>query len=1202
MIKTFLSRVAISVVACLSFFATSCVQEEYKISEETLDLEVTVFQEGISLPLGSTDKIKVGQLVDMLDPEVKDFFNVTDGAYAFGMADKFDFSEQLSFLSENLSIDELSINESVSFNLANVDLSGVNVPENVIPFEQDLSKVIPSVDFKIDPIRPEPFRQTTDIARYIPSEESLNVKIDDFDYDMVVATLDPIDLSAYKSNPLWSTPLSVDEITSLLSMSGFTLDTKNEFTVSTPIVIPLEIKLPKDVKDVKRIDIKDGASVRISLSLSDGKSNDLFFTSGDIKPSLDLDASKIFKDTHIKHEFLLNNQSPVPYSASEIFDVNDIVLDYRIGDKDDPTDGDFHMEDGCLVLYKTVSVTPKMQVAYENLMTSMEKLSGYTDETNVKMDIKIEFLDFVVDNVAVVVDPMVTSINTSVDLDISVPLPEMVNGVSEVTFAPGAGLTLKLDVDNIDRIVGLDFAIENLELTFPEGLDIEGAVNNKLNIEIGSLTDAGVTKHIPVHGIKIDPSTQTPGAVSFDGSVQVEASAKIGVKDGCAINTKHLPTSEDENIALDVSAEVTFDIKDFQVDFAGYYYDVDESQKIEFSVPEAVADLGSVKIVPEGDPVITIDVELPQTGLKFGPSQEGLTIDFPDMIAFKPLSDGLSFAAGNVLKFTDEIPSHIELPIDYILAEGKKIDGKEGYWVSDEFTVKGSVGVAAGIVKKTDIDALSAPDAKVSFRAYIPELKPASVDIKSYQASVPEEKISFGDNLDLSSLPKELVGVGEILLKDVALDISVKAPGINELIKDADVNLAMYVTLPDVIMVEEGLVNADGVMEINGKLENEEIRIDPIEIYGLSLNKTADELAEYLSDLEITYGGNISVENATIDLGALENTDLQLDVDIKLATAGSDKIEIGGVSGYIDYQVDPINESIELGDYLESLNNENLTTTLDLNRFSLALDLKTNLSIPLLAELSIVPYKDGAVMENNIISTNLDIKMPQSTSEPSLIRYWISNYPQGEDQYMPAGYEHISLDVLSLLPLNPDKIDLSLKAGTDPQTLASISPSDNGYVLEAEYAFNLPFEFGEDTKVEFRQVIEDLPEELATILQYGSLGLTGVIENSLPLGLEMTYNFLDSEGNVVELMENAGKQVINPGTAGGEAVNTDLNILVGIKKGAVLTDISSVELVFTATTVPATPIREDSYIKATLQALIPEGVTIDLGQFMGNEQ
>lgn len=1206
MIKTFLSRAAMFVVATLFLFMTSCVQEEYKISEETLNLEVTVFQEGISLPLGSTEAITIGQLVDQLGEEVKDMFALTDGAYAFGMSDKFDFSDQLAFLSENFSIEAFTTKESVPFNLADVDLSSVSVPENRIPFEQVLADVISPVELKIDPIRPEPMSETTDISRYMPSEDDLKVDMDDYSYSGVVASLEPVTIPT--NNPLlntqWSTPLPVDQVTTLITtvpgLSDFNIDTKTDFAVTKAINIPFEIHLPETVKEVKSIDLKDGAKVRISVDLSDN----LFFTSGDIKPTLDLDATSIFGSSgDIDDVFVLNNKSANPYFELHTYNIDEIVLDYRIGEKNNPDDGDFHMENGHLVLYKEVSVTPLLSIEYVDLMTSLDKLSDYTENTNVTMEFKIEFIDFVVDNVAVVVEPIETEISTSVDINISETLPDMVNGVREVTFASGSGMTLNIDVDNIDRINGLDFEIESIELTFPEGLKVEGTdANNKLSLSIGSLTDNGVEKHVPVQGIVIDPTTQTPGTVSFDGSVQVAAAAKIGVEEGSYINTKDLPTEEKDNISLNVSAEATFEVADFKVDFEGYYYEVEESETFEFSVDKEVADLGIVNIIPVAadgsEPVITIDVELPETNLTFGPSEEGLTIDFPDMISFKNLDPSLTLTAGNVLKFTDAIPSHIELPIDYIIAEAKQIDGKEGYWVSDVFTVSGKVGVAAGVVTKTDFDALTAEGAKVSFNAYIPELVPSTVDINSYKASVPEETIGFGDKIDLSSLPEQLVGVGVILLKDVVLDVTVKAPGINKLVEEADINVALYITLPDAIMVEDGLVNADGVLEINGRLVNEEILIDPIEIYGLRLNKTAEELSEYMSGLEIKYGGNVYVENATIDMDALENTELNLDVEVKLATVGSEKIEIAGVTGYVDYQVDPISMEVELGSMLESLNSEGLNTTLDLNRFSLALDLKTNLSVPIIADLSIIPHKNGAPMEDKVLTKSLEITMPEATSEPSLIRFWISNYPQGEDKYMPAGYEHISLDLLSLISLSPEKIEVALNAGTDPNALASIAPAEDGYVLEAEYAFNLPLEFGEDTRIEFRQVVEELPAELATILQYASFALTGEIESSLPLGLEMSFNFLDSEGNVVELAENAGKQEIKPCTAAGDPVKTDLNILVALKKDVDVTDISAIELVFTATSVPGAPIREDSFIKATLQALIPEGVTLDLGQVM----
>ena len=85
------------VTASIVFSTLSCVQEEYEISEENLNLEVTVFQEGVSIPLGSTEAIKVSDLLDELDPEIKEQLTITDGVYALSTSETFDFSEDLSF-------------------------------------------------------------------------------------------------------------------------------------------------------------------------------------------------------------------------------------------------------------------------------------------------------------------------------------------------------------------------------------------------------------------------------------------------------------------------------------------------------------------------------------------------------------------------------------------------------------------------------------------------------------------------------------------------------------------------------------------------------------------------------------------------------------------------------------------------------------------------------------------------------------------------------------------------------------------------------------------------------------------------------------------------------------------------------------------------------------------------------------------------
>ena len=56
------------VVAFLTLVAvSSCVDEKFELAKDKLDLNVTVFQEGISIPLGSTEKIVLESLYEQLD-------------------------------------------------------------------------------------------------------------------------------------------------------------------------------------------------------------------------------------------------------------------------------------------------------------------------------------------------------------------------------------------------------------------------------------------------------------------------------------------------------------------------------------------------------------------------------------------------------------------------------------------------------------------------------------------------------------------------------------------------------------------------------------------------------------------------------------------------------------------------------------------------------------------------------------------------------------------------------------------------------------------------------------------------------------------------------------------------------------------------------------------------------------------------------
>ena len=56
------------------------------------------------------------------------------------------------------------------------------------------------------------------------------------------------------------------------------------------------------------------------------------------------------------------------------------------------------------------------------------------------------------------------------------------------------------------------------------------------------------------------------------------------------------------------------------------------------------------------------------------------------------------------------------------------------------------------------------------------------------------------------------------------------------------------------------------------------------------------------------------------------------------------------------------------------------------------------------------------------------------------------------------------------------------------------------------------------------------------------------------------------------------------------------------KAGSVIPEIASVELVLNATATPGVALNEESYIKVALQALVPDGVTVDLNDYVFAEE
>lgn len=473
-----------------------------------------------------------------------------------------------------------------------------------------------------------------------------------------------------------------------------------------------------------------------------------------------------------------------------------------------------------------------------------------------------------------------------------------------------------------------------------------------------------------------------------------------------------------------------------------------------------------------------------------------------------------------------------------------------------------------------------------------------SVEIKEHTVPI-NSKFAF-EGMEMGDLPEDLVSVGEIQLDQVYLYMTLRIAEFAEFISSSDVSVDMKMSLPSIVRVEDERM-VDGMLAIQGRLNQKgEITLDPVKVTSLDLAGIDIKSENPFEGMDVVLSGDILFKGGTANLGVLGSLTPSLQVDGTIMTAGTkDRIRFSKVTGKIDYQIYPMTIIMDMSELMSSLNSENLQTTLDVNRFGLRLDLESNFKIPVDAMISVTPYKGETAGTPVAFKNPIKLSCPEVSGESVFTRLWLSNTTEGKSE----DCMFVELDLVSVLKQMPDRVDFTITAWTDPEEDSELVPSVQ-YVLKADYEAQLPIEFGKDFSMEFTQSIGDLPAELGAIFEAGSLALGGKITNSLPLQLEMSLSLLDSNGELIPLAEDAGKQVIKSCGADGTPVKSDVNLMLKVNPGADILDISSLELKFNVTSKESAgvPVTKDSFVQAVLYALVPEGITIDLDQYMEVEE
>lgn len=1240
MFKTVVKRIAF----CSAIFASavmmdSCVNEQYEISREKLDLNVTVFQDGLTLPLGSTGKVRLDSLLKNMDlpEEFRQFLAAgEDGSYALNYSsdEPYDLSEALSSLSGIVDIEKIDFSQSVDFSLANVDASSFTFDGMEFKVEEDLSERFPSINVSVPHVS-EPFEISANMGGYASEFDDLDLAVgfggSDHSSDFVLATIDP-SLNVPESllqNPFVSpdAPLSVPQILDLLEGAGASSNTGKGILLETVIneasmQTHLEHAFPKEVKSVSDLHLADGAKLKITLKVEDP-----FFDKGSIVPHVDLNLGQLLHladkdgavhDDHIDSDFVLSAENG--WTAVGEYDITGLVLN-----EDEWKTAPNNAGENVLWLNKTVDVTVSGQLGYDGLMTSLSYLDNWLDnhtsEREVKISVDLEFVNFVVDDATIVLNPVSVEKEESFTIDIpQMSLPQEVISVDDVVFSDDSRIEFKLDAKDLISLGDLEAKVESMYITFPSRMKVDGAdENNTVVISGGVLDGSPLVRQIKLLGIELD----TPNEDGKIPAASEQVTVKVVLATEGEIHTGNLPQISGGDVKIKGEVVTKVEIQDYGVKVSGFQVDSQTNpeafmkQEIKIAVPQEMSQVQGLAVKFENDPAITIDIVIPEISAYVGPiGTEGLVIEFPEMLRFKTKGE-YSYLQWfdlqkNALVFPEgqKLPETLSLPIDCLVVNPVLDETDNKYYVSGSVQVSGSLGMKDdSVLKKADVDLLSASGTKLAFEADIPALEVDAVSMDAYSASI-EKTIEFAP-FESVDLPEELAYVGDIVMDDSYLTISMSSSeDFPDLGQEAVLSLGLDITLPEFIKVDDARYQ-DGKLSVLGVFEKQpsgklEMIIDPVKIKSIDINKSSSELAEINGEVGVV--GTVNISGAELDLDEwLGDKSHKLDFAISLGSVKdgqeTGRLDIKSVSAKLDYKMDPMNVSVDLSSLAEVLNGENLSATIDLSSFFVSLGLETNLGIPLTAELSAIPYYGNEA--GNSIEKTITINGAESSDVQKQTIIWLSNQapdPGSCDQF-------VEMDIFSLLYEDEtktkllDSLVLSVSAGVDSEQMCVFEPSAN-YNLSIDYAAGLPLSFGEDFEIVYKDTISGLPSELGQIISYGgALGLGGEIENSLPFNVSVAAVLYDAQGNKVGEATTDGP-LIKSANALGQPVKSNLDLVLSVGKDAPVNDIETIQIELRVDTkdAPGVPLREDSYIKVnSLYARIPEGVTLDLSEYISEE-
>lgn len=431
-----------------------------------------------------------------------------------------------------------------------------------------------------------------------------------------------------------------------------------------------------------------------------------------------------------------------------------------------------------------------------------------------------------------------------------------------------------------------------------------------------------------------------------------------------------------------------------------------------------------------------------------------------------------------------------------------------------------------------------------------------------------------------------LVSIERVDLIETLLRPEIELSGLDEL--PASLEVRVSVAVPehyvfeesDMVDTETNTVTFIGVMNDEGVVE-----FTPVSLLAIEFGPGDVDMQDFVfTDIFAVTKSVLMVSRE--DLEGVSGGLMDAALTIIAGTEEDGSLRPEAFTGRVDIDVDPVSESLLLTDIPDMLKSED--AVLDFYAPRLTAEIRTNANVPVNLNAEIVPvFQTG---DGKAVSLNLEAPTSPDPDVTETALFWISSDdPSGNPD--AAGYEWVEADIRGLLSRIPDEVSVNITAGTDPAE-PSYVVCDEEYTVGGEFAFNVPFSFGENLKFAVRDTLDGMPEILSTLVRSANVRISGTVTTTIPVNVNLRAYFLDAWMDRIDMSEIT--QLINGTASAGTPQDTPLELTV--PQTDIREDISALVFEFELLSgqTPGIPLSEDSSIQADIILNVPGGVTVDI--------